>query len=168
MTFPSTTATIARTDAGQTFTGGNTFSSAVTFSALTAGRIPFSGPSGLQGDSANLVWDNTNARAGVGTNASTLSGKPSGYQFLVSNTAVPNYIVSETGLNTGYAGVLIRNDSADAGTFVTTSSAFVTSGFYQAGNAYLTGQVGNLYVNANVSAKAIIFGAALYDDGFVP
>lgn len=36
MTFPTTNATIARTDAGQTFTGANTFSGAETI-ALTAG-----------------------------------------------------------------------------------------------------------------------------------
>jgi hypothetical protein len=41
MTFPGTSASVARTDAGQTFTGTNTFSSAPVVSALTASKPVF-------------------------------------------------------------------------------------------------------------------------------
>jgi hypothetical protein len=68
MIFPSTSANIARTDAAQTFTGVQTFSSLPTFSALTQGSIPFAGASGaISQDNANLFWDNTNKRLGIGT-----------------------------------------------------------------------------------------------------
>lgn len=81
MTFPSTTATIARTDAGQTFTGTNAFAAItatnVTNSALTATRIPYAGTGGLMSDSANFTWDNTNAIVTClkfGTSASSTIG----------------------------------------------------------------------------------------------
>jgi len=66
MTFPSTNATIARTDAAQTFTGTQTFSSDIKVSSLTVGR----------GGGASL----TNTAVGYGS----LSANTTGY----SNTAV--------------------------------------------------------------------------------
>ena len=52
----------------------NTFTQAQTFSALTAGRIPFSGTGGLQSDSSLLFWDATNSRLGVGTSSPAVQG----------------------------------------------------------------------------------------------
>ncbi len=50
-----------------TWTGQQTFStSAPIFSTTTAGRIHFSGASGILSDDAALVWDNTNKYHGVG------------------------------------------------------------------------------------------------------
>jgi hypothetical protein len=47
---------------------GLTVTTAPTFSALTAGSIPFAGTAGLiSQDNANLFWDNTNKRLGIGT-----------------------------------------------------------------------------------------------------
>jgi len=43
-----------------TIAGAKTFSSAPTFSSMTAGRIPYFGTGGLVSNSANLTWDNTN------------------------------------------------------------------------------------------------------------
>jgi hypothetical protein len=68
MTFPTTNATLARTDAGQTFTGTQTFSSLPVFSTLTQGSIPFAGAGGaITQDNANLFFDNANNRLGIGT-----------------------------------------------------------------------------------------------------
>lgn len=70
MTFPTTTATIARTDAAQTFTGTQTFSTSPIISSLTSGSIPFVGASKeLAEDNTNFYWDNTNKWLGIGTNA---------------------------------------------------------------------------------------------------
>ena len=44
-------------------------SSAITDSGLTSGRVTFAGTGGLLSDSANLFWDNTNARLGIGTSS---------------------------------------------------------------------------------------------------
>jgi hypothetical protein len=57
MTFPGTSASVARTDAGQTFTGTNTFSSAPIVSALTASKPVFTdGSKGLT-SSGTLATD---------------------------------------------------------------------------------------------------------------
>jgi len=56
-TFPSTNATIARTDAGQTFTGTNTFSSAPIVSTLTASKPVFSDGSNALTSTGTLATD---------------------------------------------------------------------------------------------------------------
>ena len=56
-TFPSTNATIARTDAGQTFTGTNTFSSAPIVSTLTASKPVFSDGSSALTSTGTLATD---------------------------------------------------------------------------------------------------------------
>ena len=49
---------------------GLTVTAAPTFSALTAGSIPFAGTAGLLSqDNANFFWDATNHRLGIGTTA---------------------------------------------------------------------------------------------------
>jgi len=58
------------TTSAQTFGGAKTFSSTPTFSTMTAGSLLFAGTSGaLSQNNANLFWDNTNARLGIGTTA---------------------------------------------------------------------------------------------------
>lgn len=52
----------------QTFAGAKTFSSAPTFSTITSGSVLFAGASGLVSqDNANLFWDASNHRLGLGT-----------------------------------------------------------------------------------------------------
>jgi hypothetical protein len=78
MTTPDANFTVARTDAAQTFTGAQTFSTPVavgsggsgTSTAFTAGSVVFAGVSGVYSQkNANFFWDNTNNRLGVGTTA---------------------------------------------------------------------------------------------------
>lgn len=57
MTFPSTNATVARTDAAQTFTGTQTFSSAPIVSTLTASKPVFSDGSGALTSTGTLATD---------------------------------------------------------------------------------------------------------------
>lgn len=55
-------------DTTQTIAGSKTFSTAPTFSTMTAGSVLFAGTSGVLAQSnAQLFWDNTNSRLGVGT-----------------------------------------------------------------------------------------------------
>jgi hypothetical protein len=62
MTTPDANFTAARTDAGQTFTGTNTFSSAPLVSTLTSDRVVTAGASGILQDSSNFTFDGTNTR----------------------------------------------------------------------------------------------------------
>jgi hypothetical protein len=56
--------------AGLTTINALTVTAAPTFSALTLGSVPFASTSGLIAqDNANLFWDATNARLGIGTAA---------------------------------------------------------------------------------------------------
>ncbi|MCC7436249.1 hypothetical protein IT402_00005, partial [Candidatus Nomurabacteria bacterium] len=89
MTFPSTSATIARTDAGQTFTGTQVFSNTTTFSALTASSAvytdasknltstaPTSGTIGYWSRSGTTLSPATaNDIVSISTNSTTASNK---------------------------------------------------------------------------------------------
>lgn len=60
--------TLARTAAGKlTITNSLVISNQLTVGSLTIGRVPFASTSGLLADSANLFWDATNSRLGLGT-----------------------------------------------------------------------------------------------------
>ena len=52
---------------GLTWDGSFLTTSSIKNSALTSGRVTYAGASGLLSDSANLTWDNTNARLGIAT-----------------------------------------------------------------------------------------------------
>ncbi len=93
MTFPTTTATIARTDAGQTFTGVNTFTSPSITTSLTTGSssfdllnatattINFAGASGSVvnlGGGANAAELRFLEPSGSGTNYSALKAQAQG------------------------------------------------------------------------------------------
>jgi len=52
----------------QTIAGAKTFTTAPTFSSMTAGSVTFAGTAGVVSqDNANLFWDDTNNRLGIGT-----------------------------------------------------------------------------------------------------
>jgi len=79
-------------------------STSITDSGLTSGRVTFAGASGLLSDSANLVWDNTNARLGIGTSS------PS-YPLSVAKAGNSSIVLAQ-----------LRN--SDAGSSAATSFAF--------------------------------------------
>jgi hypothetical protein len=51
---------------------GTIAGASLSLSSLTSGRVTYAGASGLLSDSANLVWDNTNVRLGIGTTSPTI------------------------------------------------------------------------------------------------
>jgi len=92
MTFPGTNATIARTDAAQTFTGTQTFNSDAAINGLTVGRgagaVSTNTAVGGSALAANTTGDN-NTASGVSALLSNTTGSnntASGYQALVFNT----------------------------------------------------------------------------------
>lgn len=74
-TVPDANFTVARTDAGQTFTGTNVFSSAPQVSTLTSGRVTYAGTSGVLQDSASLTFDGTNFKIGGKTMPTVTGGQ---------------------------------------------------------------------------------------------
>jgi hypothetical protein len=107
MTFPSTSASIARTDAAQTFTGVQTFSTAIavtsggtgTGTAFTQGSIVFAGASGVYSqNNSNLFWNNNTLRLGILT-ASPQAALDVGGDVLLS-AATANLYLKDT--STGF------------------------------------------------------------------
>jgi len=79
--------------ANLTFDGTTLTAANFADSSLTSGRVTYAGTAGNLTDSANLVWDNTNGRLGIGTASpsSTLqvAGDAGGSTFkLLANTTV--------------------------------------------------------------------------------
>jgi len=76
---------------------------ATTATAFTAGSVVFSNGTQLQQDNANLFWDNTNNRLGIGTNIPTQSLDVSG-QALIGKNGTLGYsgLLQGTAINTGY------------------------------------------------------------------
>jgi hypothetical protein len=91
-----------------TIAGAKTFSSAPTFSSMTATRIPYFGTGGLVSNSANLLWDNTNSRLTVGT-GNTVSAN-----LAIESTTADAYMVTRTTATASQAGIFVFNDQATA------------------------------------------------------
>ena len=81
---------------GATTPAAGTFTS-VTNSALTSGRVTFASTGGLLADSANLFWNNSTNRLGIGV------ASPIRLLDMTAATAV-SFLVSSTGTNTVYYG----------------------------------------------------------------
>jgi hypothetical protein len=134
MTFPSTNATIARTDAAQTFTGTQTFSSTI------AGSI--TGNAATVTTNANLTGDVTsvgNASTVVKINGTSLAGLSTGILKNTTATGVPTIAIAGTDylapngsatsltglpLTTGITGTLAL---ANGGTGASTAAGALTN-----------------------------------------
>lgn len=93
MTFPSTTATIARTDAANTFTGVQTMTSAALTTPVIAGGLTASGAGSLTfvGSSATFI---------TSTGANTLSGATT-----INDATTPSLTTASGKTNTGFVQV---------------------------------------------------------------
>ena len=140
MTFPSTNATVARTDAAQTFTGTQTFSSAPVVSTLTASKPVFSDGSGALTSTGTLATDQggtgqTSYTAGdllyyaTGT-AFTKLGIGSASTVLTSSGSAPQW-TSLSGISVGTA----NNLAGGAAGSVPYQTASSTTSFLAIGTA---------------------------------
>jgi len=105
-------------------------STSITDSGLTSGRITYAGASGLLSDSANLAWDNTNVRLGVGTSSpsyklhlvgsgananariESTSTASSQLSFVNTSTSGVGFVVGLNGDSSGN-GILYHQDAKD-------------------------------------------------------
>lgn len=103
------------TTGAQTIAGSKTFTSAPVFSSLTAGSIPYIGTGGLLSqNNANLFWDATNNRVGIGTNTpgsdltlyQSTGATSKGFRFTGNS-------IGGTNTGTGFAMALGYNQSAN-------------------------------------------------------
>jgi len=129
----------------QTIAGAKTFSSAPTFSTMTAGSVTFAGTAGVVSqDNANLFWDDTNNRLGIGTAApkSLLTINRSGTEMAANNYDVLRLISNDHPVMRMYDGDgTVAAIGPDFGTFYIGSSGSWTfkNGVTQTGELYSTG-----------------------------
>jgi hypothetical protein len=106
MTFPTTSATIARTDAAQTFTGAQTFSTAIAvgsggtgLTTLTSGYIPYGNGTSAYSSSNTFVFNGTILSVGTTTPP--------------QQTTAGNVALGDTALALNINGYLAVNATAD-------------------------------------------------------
>jgi len=146
-------------------------SGSLTGSGLQSGSIVFSGPGGLlTGSNANLFWDNSNSRLGVGTNAPNYSlevygvsgslfsveDRMSGSLLSVSGiSGIPIMEVSSD-FKTVFAGgfnsttMIVSGTSVGIGTSTTTNSRLYVGGTSTASSPVLVVQAGTASPTAKV------------------
>tara|TARA_R110000868_G_scaffold46167_4_gene152783 strand:- start:3988 stop:5370 length:1383 start_codon:yes stop_codon:yes gene_type:complete len=118
---------------------GTVTATGVADSGLTSGRVTFASSGGLLADNANLVWDNTNSRLGIGTATpndllevyggnirlrSTSNGVNGFLTFVNTSGVVASNIYNYNGILSFNEQILINN-----------STGIVTMGAYGAGAA---------------------------------
>lgn len=157
LTFPSTSAAIARTDAAQTFTGTQTFSDLATTTA-TIGGIAVSGPSAgaLRFGATDL---HTSVAAGTASSFAWYTGSNARWAWTKNNT-------SESGSSVG--SDLVLNSYNDAGSLIgaavtiTRSSRAVTLGgtLTFSGTSSITSASGQALVLATPLGTALSIASA--------
>jgi hypothetical protein len=151
----STTLFSAAGTTGQALISGGT--GAPTWFAPTAGSVVFAGASGvLAQDNANLFWDNTNKRLGIGTTGPTSQLTISGsYTDVLSGS---NGLKIQNILSSGYANLSWYNDTADLAQMFFTGSTF-TNGIWAGSEAgFNSGGAGGMSMVAYNASGIIKFG----------
>lgn len=162
MTFPSTSATIARTDAAQTFTGVQTFSTPIAsasiavMTATVGGRVP-TPPNNtttfLRGDATFAVPIASVDYSQVATN--TVSGTPSSVVFTDLSTEDLIIYVSNLAITAGTAQLLLELSSDNGSSYALTSIAL--SG---AAGLDTTGRYNSFFATGLKIGRGAIFGTS--------
>ena len=105
--------------------------------SLTAGYIPFGAGTSAFGNSANLFWDNTNGRLGIGTSS------PATFSAYTKLSVVN--------------GVAVGVDASNAGRIVGSTTTGTELSYLTMGGNYNLGSTGEIAL-ATTTAKSIIFG----------
>jgi hypothetical protein len=132
--------------------------------SLTTGYISYGNGTGALGGNANLFWDNTNSRLGVGTNTPTTklevngSFKAAGLSYPTSDGSAGQYLKTDGSGNIGFTASLMvpsySTTNRDAGTFSNGALIFnSTSGNIQASVPDNATVVTNSISNSTVGAS---------------
>ncbi|MDB5260197.1 MAG: hypothetical protein JWN37_428 [Candidatus Nomurabacteria bacterium] len=159
--FLGTTGSFSTLSATNASTTNFTNSNNSYFSALTAGSIPFIGGGGLLSqNNANLFWDNTNARLGVGTTTPiaklSVSDATNYGNVTADQTKFGSYYLYSpqaviTGTSTAPAGTYIgvNSDLNGSNISLTSSSNFIGTNLSSIKGSVSGSPVVNLNLNAN-------------------
>ena len=166
MTFPTTTATIARTDAGQTFTGVNTFSSGTTFSsAITYGGVTLANAvtgTGSMALSASPTFTGTITAASVNLSGplAITSASANAFDVGLNGTTNPAFQV-DASTATSVTGIKIKSAASGGGVAVSaiSSSAAENLAIDALGTGTIT--LGGVSTGAIIHTRATTLSAAL-------
>jgi hypothetical protein len=144
--------------------------------SLTTGYIPFGAGTSAFGNSADLFWDNTNARLGVGTNSPTqkihISNASGGASLLVANglNSASNIYVGTDGFaatvgsiyTNGVAPLAFGTNSIERGRFDTSGN------FIVGGTTAINSKAGRGNITINGSSAAILnFGVGSAEKSYI-
>jgi hypothetical protein len=125
MTFPGTSATIARTDAANTFTGTQTFSSAPVVASLT-GIVRGGSPLTASELSGDATTSGSNAVIVGKINGTSLAGLATGILFNTTSTGVPSILTVGSGLSLSGSTLSATGGGSGGGGVIAYSAASAT------------------------------------------
>jgi len=143
------------TDKGIVITANGLSSNSVTIPTLITGSVLFSGTSNqLQQDNANLFWDDTNNRLGIGTNApgapldihNTVAGTTT---VQINNTSSSNAYVAFQQNNVGYWRI---GNTAAANSFDILNNSLANTPFSLNSSTNEFTLLGNVKINTSIAA----------------
>ena len=163
----SITQATTSTDGYLSSTNWNTFNNKFTLPTLTSGSVLFSNGSTIAQDNANLFWDDTNNRLGIGTNAPTLPLDVNGQARIVGTLnlgttgTVGSISLNRTTDGTTVGGIRADSAGTQIGGFGYSSNILLNNGttgtsgilFTTGGERMrLFGATGNLAINTTTDA----------------
>lgn len=137
-----------------------------TATAFTSGSVLFAGPSGVYAqDNANLFWDDTNNRLGIGVSGGSVT-----HTLTVGAPGSPNFQLGNDGRIYGYNGTIPTNGQILIGTGTAFDKATLTPGTNIAvtnGSGSITiGLTGQVAVaNGGTGQSSLTSGALLVGNG---
>jgi len=157
-----TTRTITINGTTQDLSADRTFSvGTFNLPALTSGSVLFSNGTTIAQDNANLFWNDTNNRLGIGTNAPTAIIHSVGSVTASSAIARGNFLqptlVAAANGDTLYALDIIPTYTVGAFTGVSSVSLRIRNAT-NTGNAFFVDSVGNASLGASLSVTTIFGG----------
>jgi hypothetical protein len=132
--------------ANMTFDGTTLTVNDITDSSLTVGRVTFAGTAGNLTDSANLFWDNTNARLGLNTTT------PSSTLHVKRTAGSSTITIDYNGTNIGRAEA---NSNGNLYFGLTTGSGSVSIGTTSVVDAIYVASAGNVGIGTTSPAQKL-------------
>lgn len=125
--------------------------------SLTAGYVPFGAGTSAFGNSANLFWDNTNARLGIGTSSPTVAFNL--YQTINANAVTTAALFQDAGSSggTSYQYRITVSGRSGAGSLDIGTTDSSTSHYNGQACVFVAGNTLPFYL-VNLSNQPLLFG----------